>query len=216
MYMTIRRSTMGRIAVAFVAMATATIGIGVATTSSADAAPPPGHSWHATAAGLKDASIPKLADPGCAAGEKPLLPVAAGKTDDGGYVFEYNIDGIVNDVTVPPANFTPDTATADQLQEYGFPARPSDSAGLSRWRSRYATGFHGMPLPKLCQTDRTNAPAQAVQASSMPAGDSSEPIAGVSSTYNWAGYDGTSAENIDERPTYSSLASQYKPLTNFY
>jgi Peptidase A4 family len=39
---------------------------------------------------------------------------------------------------VPPAGFRPETATAAQLKEYGFPPRPADRAQLARWNFHMA------------------------------------------------------------------------------
>jgi hypothetical protein len=39
----------------------------------------------------------------------------------------------VPELPSPPAGFNPLTATALQLKEYGFPARPSDSTSLAEW-----------------------------------------------------------------------------------
>jgi hypothetical protein len=54
---------------------------------------------------------------------------------DGGYDYIYNIDGHDNIYHVPPHGFNPLTATDAQLDEYGFPARPSDPDQLKHWEN---------------------------------------------------------------------------------
>jgi hypothetical protein len=52
---------------------------------------------------------------------------------DGGEKYVYSIDGIDNVFPVPPSGFNPLTATAAQLEEYGFPPKPIDPTDLQNW-----------------------------------------------------------------------------------
>lgn len=54
---------------------------------------------------------------------------------DGGYAYNYYIDGVKNSLLVPPDNFKPLNATDAQLKEYGFPTRPTDQTELANWKS---------------------------------------------------------------------------------
>ncbi len=57
---------------------------------------------------------------------------------DGGTDFVFNINGVQNVLHEAPNGFNPVTATDAQLAEYGFPARPKDTAGLAKWTSRWS------------------------------------------------------------------------------
>ena len=55
---------------------------------------------------------------------------------DGGSSTTYTFaNGVTMTSFVPPAGFSPLTASASQLAEYGFPPRPEHSSGLSNWNS---------------------------------------------------------------------------------
>jgi hypothetical protein len=58
--------------------------------------------------------------------------------------------------TVPPAGWSPLTATDQQLKAYGFRPRPADPGKLASWRQMYAH-YRGVVAPKFCTTDRRNA-----------------------------------------------------------
>lgn len=133
--------------------------------------------------GLTDPSIPALPNAHCGLGETALHPSAAGRTADGGYVYQYVIAGRVNRVLVPPRSFSPATASAATLAEYGFPPRPSDSAGKQRWSNKWAANFKGVPLPQLCSSNRSNRPASQASSSAQPG----TPTGDTASSSNWAG-----------------------------
>ena len=57
---------------------------------------------------------------------------------DGGIDYAFNINGVQNILHEPPDGFTPATATDTQLAEYGFPARPTDKAGLAAWTAKWS------------------------------------------------------------------------------
>ncbi len=63
--------------------------------------------------------------------DKQVLP-------DGGIDYVFNVNGVQNVLHEPPDGFTPVTATAAQLAEYGFPASPKDEAGLAAWTAKWS------------------------------------------------------------------------------
>jgi hypothetical protein len=66
----------------------------------------------------------------------------------GGSSYQYTVNGVTVAFLVPPANFHPATATAAQLDEYGFPAKPaaSDTSDLTTW-TKQMTGWKGAVTP---------------------------------------------------------------------
>lgn len=54
--------------------------------------------------------------------------------------------GEVVEVTTPPAQFTPLSATQSQLIEFGFPPRPLDAADLEAWTAAMAA-YDSSPAP---------------------------------------------------------------------
>lgn len=149
------------------------------------AAQPAGAATLPSPAGLADSTIPSLPSPKCAGpGETAVRATAAGKTADGGFVYDFTIAGKLNEVRVPPASFKPLTASDAQLAEYGFEPRPTDSAALAHWTAIFA-GFKGVPLPEFCLTAKHN---EAVRASGgtttrPPKTGHSDP----SNSNNWGG-----------------------------
>jgi hypothetical protein len=60
---------------------------------------------------------------------------------DGGHMYTYQLpDGSVLEVPSPPANFNPQIASAEDLELYQLPSRPSDLAELANWNST----MHGL------------------------------------------------------------------------
>jgi len=53
----------------------------------------------------------------------------------GGASVNYTVAGMPVSILMPPAGFDPVTATDAQLDEYGFPPRPTDQDALSEWTS---------------------------------------------------------------------------------
>jgi hypothetical protein len=71
----------------------------------------------------------------------------------GGSSVEYNIKGATVKELIPPAGFQPETATAAQLDEYGFPPRPSDPAQLAQWQKEMSLWKGAAPpAPFLTET----------------------------------------------------------------
>jgi len=154
-------------------------------------------------AGLADPSIPTLPQPHCLPGQTALHAAAAGKTADGGFVYEFVIAGKVNRVPVPPSSFTPATASAAQLAEYGFPPQPANLTARTEWVHQFSN-FKRVPLPALCLADHANEPnrgkGRAAPTLHHPAATSQQstpgtPIADTWTSGNWAG---TVVDNGDQ------------------
>lgn len=78
-----------------------------------------------------------------ATGSTTEIPQAsASAMPGGGTVYRYNTPGAPTYVTVPPAGFNPFTATAQQLAEYNFPRRPTNSSALALWTDAMRRARH--------------------------------------------------------------------------
>ena len=69
----------------------------------------------------------------CNSGGTPAQLTSVESLPDGGEIHHYNVDGN-SMVPVPPIDFDPVYATAEQLDTYGFPPRPSTAAALDQWQ----------------------------------------------------------------------------------
>lgn len=75
----------------------------------------------------------------------PLAAVNA--LPDGGSSYDYSVNGSTVRFFVPPAGFDPSTATDAQLDEYGFPERPTDSTAYARWQAEMSDWKGAAPAP---------------------------------------------------------------------
>lgn len=66
---------------------------------------------------------------------------------DGGSTVQYNVHGAIVRTFVPPAGFRPETASDAQLDEYGFPPRPTDSTSLAAWQAEMSRWQGSAPPP---------------------------------------------------------------------
>jgi hypothetical protein len=81
----------------------------------------------------------------------PLAAVNA--LPGGGSSYEYLVNGAPVRFYVPPKGFNPSTATAAELNEYGFPSRPTEATTLSRWQTQMsAWKGAATPLPFLAES----------------------------------------------------------------
>jgi hypothetical protein len=82
-----------------------------------------------------------------ACGYATFPQVAVNAMAGGGSSYDYQLDdgGTVR-FYVPPASFDPSTATDAQLDEYGFPPRPTDPDALSQWNTEM-NGYQGVDPP---------------------------------------------------------------------
>jgi hypothetical protein len=75
----------------------------------------------------------------------------------GGSAVNYTVNGALVQILVPPAGFDPSTASAAQLDQYGFPPQPKDPAALAGWQALMSawTGAAAAP-PFLAETTATS------------------------------------------------------------
>lgn len=66
--------------------------------------------------------------------------------------YDYNVGGSVVEQMVPPAGWSPLAAGAQELQTYGFPARPTNPTALSHWQAMLSA-YKGSGAPGLCATN---------------------------------------------------------------
>lgn len=67
---------------------------------------------------------------------------------DGGRIYHYLIDGVLNSFPVPPDGFDPIHASDQELETYGFPPRPDpDSDSYDSWL-KLMEGYTGTPIPE--------------------------------------------------------------------
>lgn len=103
-----------------------------------------------------DSSASAVVDSGDASQCKQLpsrgtKPLPGGGTD---YLFE--LDGGTVEIPVPPAGWTPLTATAQELASYGIPERPTTEAALAAWTDDWAD-YARPSTPGICVSKSTYA-----------------------------------------------------------
>lgn len=122
----------------------------VALASSASAASP--------ASPLSPASWPKLscatAPSATAHGSQLIHPSATRKLPHGGTGYFFCQGGKETEAASPPAGFRPLQATAAQLAEYGFPARPAGGTALKTWRRAVSDWSPSAAAPVLDVTNQ--------------------------------------------------------------
>lgn len=130
--------------------------------------------------------------------------------EDGGKIYTYVIDGVVNKFPVPPDDFDPLTATDEQLSVYGFPTRPvtRDVEAYSSWLA-LVEDYDSTPIPVIEVMDRPVSGAMVTDSNSAAR-------AGSIYSSNWSGYEsnlGTSSSShytqvqVDyTQPTISSIS----------
>src|SRR5215831_7067393 len=86
----------------------------------------------------------------------------------GGTAQHYTLVGMAVSILMPPAGFRPETAAAAQLDELGFPPRPTNPSDLRQWRKGMSAWTGAAPAPGFLATS----PATADSVTSL----------------NWSGY----------------------------
>lgn len=80
--------------------------------------------------------------------------------DGGGSVVHYTVAGSDARFYQPPADFDPSTASAAQLDQFGFPPKPKDPAALAMWQREMNAWTGAVPPPPfLVETTTTMATA---------------------------------------------------------
>lgn len=104
---------------------------------------------------------------------------------DGGKIYVYNINGVINEFPVPPDGFDPLNASNETLETYGFPVRPSNPEEKAKWTERMKN-YKTTPIPEIEQTEIVHGLNRAV-----PAQETSLITRALDSntqSYNWSGY----------------------------
>jgi hypothetical protein len=103
--------------------------------------------------------------------------LAAADMAGGGSSVVYDMNGMTVTNLIPPPGFRPETASAAQLDEYGFPPRPAAGAALAAWEKEMS-GWTGAAPP-----------------TSFLAETHTKVVADTETTANWAGYVVTAQSN---------------------
>ncbi len=107
---------------------------------------------------------------------------------DGGADYEFTgPNGMTEHYPVPPQGFNPDTAPSSELEEYGYPTRPSSGVALSQWENQVGRIVPSTPIP-----DMSVAGTPPQQSGHLPGSGFAGP-AGPS--LNWSGYQANQANN---------------------
>lgn len=75
----------------------------------------------------------------------------------GGYRYDYSMNGTKVQILVPPKGFNPSAASAAQLNEYGFPARPARAAATAQWQEQMGTWKGTVAPPPFLAESHTRA-----------------------------------------------------------
>lgn len=116
-------------------------------------------------------------------------------TGDAVVVHQWQIGDLNFSQAVPPAGWTPLTATDEELALFGFPARPTAPDGLNTWRAEFSngqyTGFTPVDAATVCPVPALgSSPAAFVLPDTDPIAD---PLAGATNSStsatsaNWGG-----------------------------
>jgi hypothetical protein len=65
----------------------------------------------------------------------------------GGSTVNYTVNGDLVQILIPPAGFDPSTASAAQLDQYGFPPPPKDPDALAQWQAMMSNWAGSAPAP---------------------------------------------------------------------
>lgn len=69
--------------------------------------------------------------PSCEAPTDQQMVESRKELKDGGYATVYSFEGMTVELPTPPGSFDPLSASAEELEEYGFPPRPTDPEALA-------------------------------------------------------------------------------------
>ncbi|MHB8262196.1 MAG: G1 family glutamic endopeptidase [Acidimicrobiales bacterium] len=151
-------------------------------------------------------------------GAKHYNPTKVENLPGGGSLYTYDVNGSTQEYPVPPNGFDPLTATASQLQEYGFPPRPADPGGLAQWRSVWSH-YRSTPTPDVWTVP---------QGDGLGSSPSQNPVANIIRTVtngteiseNWSGWEATPpgespGGTADPNPFTSVLAVFVQPPTPY-
>lgn len=121
---------------------------------------------------------------GISIGETKLEYSRIDKLPDGGNIYVYEIDGVEHWLPVPPDGFSPIKATDEQLEQYGFPARPTKKSDLADW-TEMMSSYKKTATPSLTKTNRIHSTGQKVK---NVTGNAIGNVNATRGYYNWSGY----------------------------
>jgi hypothetical protein len=75
----------------------------------------------------------------------------------GGAAQHYTVAGMAVSILLPPSGFRPATATAAQLDELGFPPRPTNPGDLGQWQTQMSGWTGAAPAPGFLATSHATA-----------------------------------------------------------
>lgn len=104
---------------------------------------------------------------------------------DGGKIYVYQIDGIINEFPVPPEGFNPLNASNETLETYGFPTKPTDPEELIKWTERMKN-YKYTPIPEIEKTEIVHGFNKAAPKSKDTL--STKSLDQNTQSYNWSGY----------------------------
>lgn len=149
-------------------------------------------------------------------------PSTVQATADGGQIYTYDIDGTTNVFPVAPANFNPLAASAEELEEYGFPARPTDPAELSNWKRVFSHYKRTVSPGKLKTTEVNSTSITKTNITNNMTGDIKQNLNGTIYPFDndtWAGYYADSIDSSNNnwvavegeytQPRYDSSRANY-------
>jgi hypothetical protein len=89
--------------------------------------------------------------------------------------------GTSGEQRIPPASWTPLTASDEELAFYGYEPRPAESQALTQWL-RDAARYSGFSAPGFCTLDITNPPMSPVNGTSANGS-----VSNTATSVNWSG-----------------------------
>ncbi|HEY1699045.1 MAG TPA: G1 family glutamic endopeptidase [Trebonia sp.] len=207
--------------------AVAALAAPVAVATSASASSPAGTPSASRPAGWANLDC-AAQQPAGAQKAQVLHPSATQKLAHGGTGYFFCQGGRETEVAEPPAGFTPRTASASELAEYGYPPKPTGGAALKTWQEAVADRSPSTTVPTLKVTDQravTNSHWSGYVASAasgttfntveatitQPAYHA--PSSGCSSGYlvSWVGLGGYSSGNLIQDGTEIDQGATYIP-----
>jgi hypothetical protein len=116
----------------------------------------------------------------------PVTPGAnVRELGDGGRIYSYRLGEQIVEYPVPPKSFDPRTASAQALERYGFPRRPTDPAARAQWDKVFGNDAQPAAPGGCVSNEFAEGPEE------VAGGGSGEEIFASEdkNTLNWAGFE---------------------------
>lgn len=101
-----------------------------------------------------------------------------------GRAYSFASQGTIAQSLVPPTGWTPAVASADELDRYGYPPRPTGGDALTEWTDEYGQ-MSTVPVTSMCATNASNALVKSVHSANW-AGGMSVNSSSTLNTYDYA------------------------------